>query len=1041
MKITKQSKNKKIYKNICDEKGISIVALVVTIIILIILSTISIQALTGRGLFEQARKAELENKRGQVKENLSLNLMSAQAEKPNGSSHDVVDLAHSTIATEEKIKSLKEIGKNVEIDEKIKNEEDFKETDWYFNVTVDGDLYKVTAKGVTFVGKIKDMAPAIRITKLTNTSSTITVEVETQRNEGGKLQYYIKGDTYSDYKLLKEQDESAYTYEGLKQGVKYSIKVVAVAKNKKTVEVVGEQTTGMVTNLKEGDIKFTAVPSTSTNTDVIVTAKANIDLNGFDLLTSTDPTKGWSAALSQTFKKNGRMYVILWDGTNYGKSSASYTVTNIDKLPPNAFTPKIIEKTTNSITVDGTTTDAVATSDNASSGVKEYRFSKDGGKTYTNPQTSAIYKFEGLNQTTDYTIVVEAKDNAGNTTTGTVKSTTGTVTGLKTGDVTFTYSPSTATNKNVSVTITGNKTGYILQYKTAKTGVTSSGETGEWKNYTGAFTLTRNQSIYARVVDSTGQAGTTYATGTLTNIDKLAPNAFTPSLTVTTNSIKVTATVTDAAKTDDNASSGIKEYRFSSDGGSTYTAYQSSNTYTFNNLTQNKNYTIKVEARDNAGNTTIGTASKTTETVTTASGATYTPTTWTNGNVSVTLPTKSGYSTLYTTNGTKPTLSSTKYTSAISVSSNNTTINYVYSDGTNIGGAGTLNITNIDKTAPSTPNLSNSSGGKWTNQNVIIKAESSDSGSGIAKYQIKYSGNNNTWTDVSVPDTWSAERNETAYYRAVDKAGNVSSATSTTIKIDKSAPTFSSAEIKNVTSSGYDVYIYGVSDSKSGINRVQFPTWTEYNGEDEIQSNWTASSTAKGTQNGTTWSYHVNTSSHKSEYGLYNTHIYLYDNLGNSRCAWTGTATVPFYLFNYGLAGGWNFARNSQFSGYDWNVGNTIYAGGKGNKSMIFEQTVKGRGFTKCHVEVYVEYANKNESSAGYYLSDIVFSHSRNIFADKGTFTGGQFKTYYFTNNSNHNTFSRQVVNIDISQTKWQDFYVGFHNCDSNVTIYRVWFD
>ena len=36
MKITKQSKNKKIYKNICDEKGISIVALVVTIIILII---------------------------------------------------------------------------------------------------------------------------------------------------------------------------------------------------------------------------------------------------------------------------------------------------------------------------------------------------------------------------------------------------------------------------------------------------------------------------------------------------------------------------------------------------------------------------------------------------------------------------------------------------------------------------------------------------------------------------------------------------------------------------------------------------------------------------------------------------------------------------------------------------------------------------------------------------------------------------------------------------------------------------------------------
>ena len=72
---------------------------------------------------------------------------------------------------------------------------------------------------------------------------------------------------------------------------------------------------------------------------------------------------------------------------------------------------------------------------------------------------------------------------------------------MKTGDVTFTYSPSTATNKNVSVTITGNKTGYILQYKTAKTGVTSSGETGEWKNYTGTVKLKIGETIYAKGID------------------------------------------------------------------------------------------------------------------------------------------------------------------------------------------------------------------------------------------------------------------------------------------------------------------------------------------------------------------------------------------------------------------------------------------------------------------------------------------------------------------------------------------------------------
>ncbi len=56
-------------------KGITLVALVITIIILLILATISIQALTRTGLFLNANKAKLEAKRGQIKEWLSLNIM------------------------------------------------------------------------------------------------------------------------------------------------------------------------------------------------------------------------------------------------------------------------------------------------------------------------------------------------------------------------------------------------------------------------------------------------------------------------------------------------------------------------------------------------------------------------------------------------------------------------------------------------------------------------------------------------------------------------------------------------------------------------------------------------------------------------------------------------------------------------------------------------------------------------------------------------------------------------------------------------------
>ena len=57
------------------------------------------------------------------------------------------------------------------------------------------------------------------------------------------------------------------------------------------------------------------------------------------------------------------------------------------------------------------------------------------------------------------------------------------------------------------------------------------------------------------------------------------------------------------------------------------------------------------------------------------------------------------------------------------------------------------------------------------------------------------------------------------------------------IDIDKTAPTFT-ATIQNVSSSGYDVIIKDVADVGSGIDRVQVPTWTESNGQDDIQTSW-----------------------------------------------------------------------------------------------------------------------------------------------------------------------------------------------------------
>ena len=314
--------------------GITIVSLVVTIILLLILSTVSIQALTNTGLFESTSKAKLENKRGQITEWLSLKLYETQSENYNKTEEEIIELTRQNV--ENNKSELEKIGKSVTIDREISTEEDGEKVEPYFYVVVDKDIYKVSMEEQKFIGEDGKLLPIIKLVSISNTSNSITVKVKTSRNEGGKLKYYIKEYDTSDYTLVKELEDETYTYEDLKQGVKYSVKIVAENANKLTSEVVEEQITGTVIDLKEGDLEFTSEPSTWTNTDVNVTVKANIDTKGYTLQTSKDGTN-WDSTTTQTYSSNGRIYARLWDGTNYG-SSVSTNFTNIDKTVPTVST-------------------------------------------------------------------------------------------------------------------------------------------------------------------------------------------------------------------------------------------------------------------------------------------------------------------------------------------------------------------------------------------------------------------------------------------------------------------------------------------------------------------------------------------------------------------------------------------------------------------------------------------------------------------------------------------------------------------------------
>ena len=87
----------------------------------------------------------------------------------------------------------------------------------------------------------------------------------------------------------------------------------------------------------------------------------------------------------------------------------------------------------------------------------------------------------------------------------------------------------------------------------------------------------------------------------------------------------------------------------------------------------------------------------------------------------------------------------------------------------------------VDKTVPNIEMI-NPTNGNWTNQNIVITTNFSDSMSGINPSTLSWSDNQITWNSYSntstqtFSDTWSGEGDRTAYNRICDNAGNCSTA-------------------------------------------------------------------------------------------------------------------------------------------------------------------------------------------------------------------------------------------------------------------------
>ena len=353
----------------------------------------------------------METKRSQIAEWLGLRLLEEQMKNPSGTAEEIITETRNSVI--ENKNELLNMGKEVNIED-TSIEEDGEQVDIYFYVIVDKDVYKVDMVGAKFIGEQGKMLPVIKLESLTSTTNSIKIKVRTSRNQGGKLEYYIKAEEDKNYTLKQtKEDDSEYIFEELEQNKKYNIKVIAKAENGQQAELTVEKTTGNVTELKQGDVEFiysvdgiVIDKSTWTNKNVTVTAKinSNVDIGTFKIQTSNGG-ENWKDGISQLFTENGTMYVILTDGINYG-GAATVNVTNIDTTKPVVTEATA---TTNSIKI-------IATDE--ASGIVGYAITTSNTSptdaSYTKIANTKTFETTVTGKTEGTTYYIWVKDQAGN---------------------------------------------------------------------------------------------------------------------------------------------------------------------------------------------------------------------------------------------------------------------------------------------------------------------------------------------------------------------------------------------------------------------------------------------------------------------------------------------------------------------------------------------------------------------------------------------------------------------------------------------------
>ena len=332
-----------------EERGITLITLVVTIVVLLILAGITISLVFGsNGVIKKAQESKEQTEIGEMREKLEMAKVPVYADG-NGS-YKVQDY-WDRIESEGLIAD-----KTVDIIDNGDGTYEVTTTPGYvFEITVEPN--KEIAENVIIgecIGKGENLSIGIRVVKKTTNS----IEIEVVRAEGASnFKYSIKKQG-EEYGAAEEKSEKTHVFNGLTQGGIYTIKVEATKEGEqqiveKTVQV------GEIPLAIEGDVIW----KTGQAEVRIYTNETGYQLewqkNGISEGSWTREASGVKEKTITGLVNGDIIYARLYDGTSSGKYA---NIEVMDNIEPNAT----IKLSGTTIEVGGTLTAEVTQTDNES---------------------------------------------------------------------------------------------------------------------------------------------------------------------------------------------------------------------------------------------------------------------------------------------------------------------------------------------------------------------------------------------------------------------------------------------------------------------------------------------------------------------------------------------------------------------------------------------------------------------------------------------------------------------------------------------------